>query len=62
MNRPLTSELLEIGCHQNGDARCTCAIAADAADLIESQADEIDRLRALLREHAPHLLDREGEE
>lgn len=37
----LLDELRLIGCHSNGDARCTCGIGQDAAD-------EIERLRAAL--------------
>jgi len=32
----LRDELRLIGCHQNGDARCTCAIGADAVDAIDA--------------------------
>lgn len=32
----LREELRLIGCHQNGDARCTCAIGADALDAIDA--------------------------
>lgn len=33
----LREELRLIGCHANGDARCTCAIGSDALALIEYQ-------------------------
>ncbi len=53
----LREELRLIGCHQNGDARCTCAIGADALDAIDAlraQATKdkarIERLEAALRE------------
>lgn len=53
----LREELRLIGCHQNGDARCTCAIGADALDAIDAlraQAAKdkarIERLEAALRE------------
>lgn len=52
----LRDELRLIGCHQNGDARCTCAIGADAVDAIDAlraQAAKdkarIERLEAALR-------------
>ena len=55
----LREELRLIGCHQNGDARCTCAIWADALDAIDAlraQAAKdkarIERLEAALREIA----------
>ena len=55
----LRDELRLIGCHQNGDARCTCAIGADALDAIDAlraQAAKdkarIERLEAALREIA----------
>ena len=32
----LRDELRLIGCHQNGEARCTCAIGADALDAIDA--------------------------
>lgn len=55
----LREELRLIGCHQNGDARCTCSIGADALDAIdalEAQAAKdkarIERLEAALREAA----------
>ncbi len=55
----LREELRLIGCHQNGDARCTCAIGADALDAIDAlraQAAKdkarIERLEAALREIA----------
>lgn len=53
----LREELRLIGCHQNGDARCTCAIGADALDAIDAlraQAAKdkarIERLEAALWE------------
>lgn len=42
----LRLELLEIGCHENGDARCTCLIGGDALDLIDAQAARIEALEA----------------
>lgn len=55
----LREELRLIGCHQNGDARCTCAIGADALDAIDAlraQAAKdkarIERLEATLRPFA----------
>lgn len=55
----LREELRLIGCHQNGDARCTCSIGADALDAIDAlraQAAKdkarIERLEAALREIA----------
>lgn len=52
----LRKELRLIGCHQNGDARCTCSIGADALDAIDAlraQAAKdkarIERLQAALR-------------
>ncbi|OJH45156.1 hypothetical protein [Paracoccus sp. SM22M-07] len=33
--RQIIPELMMIGCHENGEARCTCGIGADAAQLIE---------------------------
>ena len=51
----LREELRLIGCHQNGDARCTCSIGADAVDAIDAlraQATKdkarIERLEARL--------------
>lgn len=53
----LREELRLIGCHQNGDARCTCSIGADALDAIDAlraQAAKdkarIERLVALVRD------------
>jgi len=53
----LREELRLIGCHQNCEARCTCAIGADALDAIDAlraQAAKdkarIERLQAALRE------------
>lgn len=40
----LIAELRLIGCHENGDARCTCGIGQDAADLITAQAERIKAL------------------
>lgn len=37
----LREELRLIGCHANGDARCTCAIGQDALALIDAQADAL---------------------
>lgn len=55
----LRDELRLIGCHQNGDARCTCSIGADALDAIDAlraQAAKdkarIERLEAALRPFA----------
>jgi hypothetical protein len=55
----LREELRLIGCHQNGDARCTCSIGADALDAIDAlraQAAKdkarIERLEAALRFYA----------
>lgn len=52
----LREELRLIGCHQNGDARCTCAIGADALDAIDALCAQaakdkarIERLEAALR-------------
>lgn len=44
--KALRDELLHIGCFTNGDARCTCAIGADAADLIGTLAARIEALEA----------------
>lgn len=46
--RELVDELRLIGCHANGDARCTCGIGQDAADTITAQAEENRRLREVL--------------
>lgn len=40
----IVAELRVIGCHENGDARCTCGIGMDAADALEAQAAELARL------------------
>lgn len=44
----LVEELRLIGCHANGDSRCTCGIGQDAADALEAQAEETRRLREAL--------------
>lgn len=44
----LVDELRLIGCHANGDARCTCVIGQEAADALEAQAEETRRLREAL--------------
>ena len=46
--RELVDELRLIGCHSNGDARCTCVIGQEAADALEAQAEENRRLRTAL--------------
>ena len=46
--RELVDELRLIGCHANGDARCTCVIGQEAADLITALAEENWRLREAL--------------
>ncbi|GGE24490.1 hypothetical protein SAMN05421774_10842 [Gemmobacter megaterium] len=38
----LLEELRTIGCHANGDARCTCGIGQNAADLIQYLMTERD--------------------
>ena len=48
--RELVDELRLIGCHANGDARCTCVIGQEAADALEAQAEENRRLREALEE------------
>ena len=50
--RELVDELRLIGCHANGDARCTCVIGQEAADAITAQAEENRRLREALRPFA----------
>ena len=52
--RELVDELRLIGCHANGDARCTCGIGQDAADTITALSE---RCRAM--EEALHALIRE---
>ena len=47
--RELVAELRLIGCHQNGDARCTCGIGQEAADALTAQAEEIRALREALQ-------------
>lgn len=42
----LVAELRVIGCHENGDARCTCGIGMDAADALEAQAAELAQTKA----------------
>ena len=57
--RELVDELRLIGCHANGDARCTCVIGQEAADALEAQAEENRRLReamALLTVRAGSLV------
>jgi hypothetical protein len=44
----LIEELRLIGCHANGDARCTCGIGQDAADEIERLTAALAATRALL--------------
>ena len=44
--RELVDELRLIGCHANGDARCTCGIGQEAADLITALAERIAALDA----------------
>lgn len=50
--RELVDELRLIGCHANGDARCTCVIGQEAADLITALAEENRRLREALEPFA----------
>ena len=38
--RELVDELRLIGCHANGDARCTCGIGQEAADTITALAHQ----------------------
>lgn len=45
----LIDELRTIGCHENGDARCTCGIGMDAADAISALRSENERLTDCLR-------------
>lgn len=45
----LTEELRLIGCHSNGEARCTCGIGQDAADAITALRAEVERLTANLQ-------------
>ena len=47
----LIDELRTIGCHDNGDARCTCVIGMDAADMIRKLSDTVDTLRLLEKSH-----------
>ena len=47
-------ELRLIGCHANGDARCTCVIGQEAAAALEAQAEENRRLREALEEIAEY--------
>ena len=47
--RELVDELRLIGCHANGDARCTCVIGQEAADAITAQDEENQRLREALQ-------------
>lgn len=44
----LVDELRLIGCHANGDSRCTCVIGQEAADIITALAEENQRLREAL--------------
>lgn len=46
--RELVDELRLIGCHANGDARCTCVIGPEAADAITAQAERIAELEKRL--------------
>lgn len=48
----IVAELRVIGCHENGDARCTCGIGMDAADALEAQATELARYREALQPFA----------
>lgn len=48
----IVAELRVIGCHENGDARCTCGIGMDAADALEAQAAELARYREALQPFA----------
>lgn len=45
----LTDELRLIGCHSNGDARCTCVIGMEAADRITQLIAENKAAHDLLR-------------
>ena len=58
--KALRDELRHIGCFTNGDARCTCAIGADAADLIDTLAARIEALEAEKAELRILLAAREG--
>ena len=50
--RELVEELNLIGCHANGDARCTCGIGQDAADTITALSERCRRLTAVVEEIA----------
>lgn len=47
--RELVDELRLIGCHANGDARCTCGIGQDAADTITALSERNRVLEEALR-------------
>lgn len=46
--RELVDELRLIGCHANGDARCTCGIGQDAADTITALSERCSALEEAL--------------
>ena len=48
--RELVDELRLIGCHANGDARCTCVIGQEAADAITAAQERIEAMEGLLRD------------
>jgi len=50
--RELVNELRLIGCHANGDARCTCVIGQDAADTITALSERVRRFTAVVEEIA----------
>lgn len=53
----LREELRLIGCHANGDARCTCNIGQDALTLIDAQADALRVALPVLRRGASEYLE-----
>ena len=56
----LKEELRLIGCHANGDARCTCNIGQDAAARIERLEAALlaaDELAEMVRRSATHQKD-----
>ena len=49
----LVEELQLIGCHSNGEARCTCALGQEAADCLESLRDYLLETSGRLHQLAP---------
>jgi len=57
----IVDELWLIGCHENGEARCTCGVGMDAADEITRLRAENAALERRIDEEAARKLNAEAE-